>query len=263
MEIFGTSMLDPAQEWYLGGPSWFGDHVFAHGGTGFVLSRPTVLKTSQVLHATPKFYEKIVADDCCGDSVLSTVLSHLNIPLSASWPMLQGETRSSLDYTDKHWCYPIVTQHHVTSSGIQVMWDFEQGWLENRTTTEQAIMHRDVFQHFLAPTVLKSETLQDWDNLSSDDKITETTAEDPEHGEISSVAYTSLAACQESCKTKSECLQYSFLPGQCNLGHVIRLGGGVNEKWANSGMISGWMPDRIQDFITSMEPCSPNWILHS
>ena len=44
------SMFNPDRHWYLGGPSWFGDHIFAHGGTGFVLSRAALEKVTEAIH---------------------------------------------------------------------------------------------------------------------------------------------------------------------------------------------------------------------
>lgn len=72
----------------------------------------------------------MVEEDCCGDSVLATAMQGLGIDLKTSWPSMQGETPSSLDYTSRHFCWAIITQHHMSSHEVQDMWDFEQEWLK-------------------------------------------------------------------------------------------------------------------------------------
>lgn len=42
--------FDESKPWYLGGPSWFGDHIFAHGGTGYALSRAAVEVVTEAIH---------------------------------------------------------------------------------------------------------------------------------------------------------------------------------------------------------------------
>ncbi|KAI9652939.1 MAG: hypothetical protein M1831_006268 [Alyxoria varia] len=255
------NQLDPKEAWYLGGPSWFGDHIFAHGGTGFALSKPAVSAAIQTIREKPEHYHEVVSSDCCGDSILSTVMSDLNITLLQSWPMLQGETVSSLDYTERHWCWPIVSQHHMKPEEITAMWEYEQKWLtDTSATTAPPIMHRDVFDRFLGPIVRSGDIVDDWDNLSNDESIDSSSDGDQEYKNSS----TNPQACQALCQQKSECIQFSYKTGLCKLGHVIRLGskiGSAKNGGDKQGMVSGWMADRIKDFQSRMEPCKAQWIL--
>lgn len=253
--------LDHTKEWYLGSLTFFGDHPFAHGGTGYVLSRAAVLKAAQALQEDPEYYEKVVADDCCGDSVVSTVMEHVGISITSAWPMLQGETVSSLDYSDNMWCYPVVTQHHVTPEQINAMWDFEQDSLKNGTG-QHTIMHRDVFRNFFEPVAFGRSTRVDWDNLSKDEEYT-TQAEEQNslHTEAQLEAPNSPSACRNLCSDSFDCVQFSFTEGSCKLGHALRMGQKIDKGEGRQDVVSGWMQDRVKDFIKRMPPCSAQWIL--
>ena len=255
------NQLDPKEARYLGAPSWFGDHIFAHGGTGFVLSKPAVSAAIQAIRERPQHYHEVLSKDCCGDNVLSTLMGDLNITLFQSFPMLQGETINSLDYTERHWCRPIVSQHRMKPEDITAMWEYEQKWLRDANTTASPappILHRDVFDQFLGPTVLFGDALHDWDNLSDDETI-ESSSDGDEKFE-----HASAQACQIRCQQKVECVQYSYTAGRCNLGHVVRLGSKVESAAkgdAKQGIVSGWMADRIEIFHNRMEPCKAQWIV--
>lgn len=87
----------------------------------------------------PTKFVKTVHEDCCGDSVLATAMQSLDIELKTSWPSMQGETPSSLDYTGRHFCWAVVTQHHMSNEEVQDMWDFEQDWLNRNLTVSYVV----------------------------------------------------------------------------------------------------------------------------
>ncbi|KAI9655217.1 MAG: hypothetical protein M1831_004927 [Alyxoria varia] len=255
---------DANERLYFGGPAWFGDLVFAHGGAGFVLSRPAVVAAVEAVRAEPIRFERLVANECCGDSMLARVMKDVNITLVESWPMLQGETINSLDYTERHWCYPIISQHRMSVNGIASMWNFEQEWLSSpNVSSGTPIMHKDVFARFLQNTVQGNKVLLNWNNLSGDQTIKKGVTEEDEPDDDETVAHKSLMACEETCERKDNCVQYSYMPGECRLGNVIRLGSKADpdSDEGKRAISSGWMAERIQRFRDSMEPCKPQWIL--
>ena len=123
------SKFDSSQDLYLGGQSFLNDMAFAHGGTGYVLSNSAVRKVVDDRAKRLDVYDKMTQDEWAGDFVLARALKNVGISLTPSWPMAQGETPSSLDYSKRLWCYPVISYHHMTASEINEMWYFEQNWL--------------------------------------------------------------------------------------------------------------------------------------
>ena len=244
--------FDPQHPYYLGGQAFFGDDEFAHGGAGYILSRRALEMATEFLRDDPLRYRR-VSEDCCGDLILAKVLKQLDIRVLRSWPSIQGETPSSLDYTERHWCYPVVSYHHMNSKEIESLWEFQRDWISNEThsSSDHPILHRDAFEYFVEPWISHRNG---WDNLSKDRAIT---AEDENLSEDEEKAHRDAGACHALCISMSECVQYSYSPGTCNIGNVIRLG---KEESAYPELISGWIEERVHQFKREMEPCTPKWI---
>jgi hypothetical protein len=50
-------------------------------------------------------YYMIPEHECCGDVAVAVILrDYLDFNLTGSWPMIQGETPETLDYTNEKWC---------------------------------------------------------------------------------------------------------------------------------------------------------------
>lgn len=124
------SMFDHKKPLYLGGQAFFGEQEFAHGGAGYVLSHKAAKEAHDAVAKNSSKYERVVAEDCCGDLIVAKALSDAGIGITESWPVVQGETPSTLDYSSHHWCYPIVSQHHMSAQEITDMWEFEQQWIK-------------------------------------------------------------------------------------------------------------------------------------
>lgn len=131
------SFLDPSEPHYRGGPAWVNDHIFAHGGSGYVLSQATMKKATDALHEDLTYYYGLPENECCGDLVLALFLAGLNINFTSAYPLIQGETPMSLDYGREKWCRPVITYHHVDSDTIDAMWRFEQKWLGSHAESEE------------------------------------------------------------------------------------------------------------------------------
>lgn len=144
-----------------------------------------------------------------------------------------------------------------------------------------------MFSAVVAPIIYSSPGLDEWDNLSNDRILTSpsssfptedednvddelnnsnVTARSPLSGHPDQHAYTSLHACERACLADTQCKQYSFRPGECRIGHDVRLGIedgdavmivdsgevgsiGLDEAGTNTfrpGMRSRWIRDRIE-----------------
>lgn len=121
---------------YLGAPAWIEDVMFAHGGSGIVMSNSAVRRVAEKWQQEQVALEKIAEKEWAGDRLLSMVLRSVGVELTKSWPMIQGETPSTLDYTSEHWCMPIVSYHHVTEEWVKSIADFEEESLKDKVCTE-------------------------------------------------------------------------------------------------------------------------------
>lgn len=131
-----VSKHDPSQPKYLGCQTAIGDNVFAHGGSGFVLSNPAMRKVSEHRKTHMSELEELTVREWAGDSVLGRVLKDVGVSLTWSWPMSQGKQLWDLDcfseaYSRRAWCHPVVTFHHMTPIEVYDMWAFDQQWLDS------------------------------------------------------------------------------------------------------------------------------------
>lgn len=232
-----VSRFQPDKSWYIGGQSWLGDVEFAHGGTGFVMSSQAVRLVAEKWTKEQTELEKLVTEHYAGDMILAKVLKTMDIGLTKSWPIFQGETPDTLDYSAHHWCYPVASYHHVNNKWIQAISDFQEEWVLS-VKGKDALRHRDAFEKFVQPN-LQSER-QRWDNISKDEK---------------SVVPSTADACRESCKNDPECVQWFFAPGKCKTGNVVRLGSSTEEDQYSVEMVSGWMLDRVDAFTKQQGAC--------
>jgi len=75
------------------------------GGSGYILSQAAMTFVLEEMNKDLQHYYKIPEHECCGDVAVAVVLrDYLDFNLTASWPMIQGETPETLDYTDEKWC---------------------------------------------------------------------------------------------------------------------------------------------------------------
>ena len=123
--------FNPAEPLYIGTETQIADVVFAHGGSGFVVSNPAMKRVVDEYTAKPAEIHAYTGNHWAGDCVLGKILLDVGVPLHFSWPMLQNTNVGELDefspdFYRKPWCYPAVAFHHLTAQDIQSLWEFEQ-----------------------------------------------------------------------------------------------------------------------------------------
>lgn len=128
--------LNPNKLLYMGAQNSVNDVEFAHGGSGFVVSRAAMKKMEDYrlkegYEAYDERWEATTASSCCGDEVIARALKEAGVPLTPAWPRIQGETVNTLDWTKRHWCAPAVTWHHVSGSQIDAMWKYQTNWVQD------------------------------------------------------------------------------------------------------------------------------------
>lgn len=116
---------------YIGTETQIADVIFAHGGSGFIVSNPALKRVVNDYAARPAEIHAYTANHWAGDCVLGKILLDNGVPLTFSWPMLQNSHPGELDefatvFYRKPWCFPAVAFHHLTPSDVQSLWEFEQ-----------------------------------------------------------------------------------------------------------------------------------------
>lgn len=119
--------LDATKSLYLGSPAALGSQIFAHGGSGYILSGVAM---HDFIGRNPEMVEEFdatVKDSCCGDAHLAKFLEEKgNIRVTGVWPMINGEKPNTLPFGPQHWCHPVMTMHHMTPEEVSTFWQYEQ-----------------------------------------------------------------------------------------------------------------------------------------
>ncbi|KAH7089466.1 hypothetical protein FB567DRAFT_301726 [Paraphoma chrysanthemicola] len=259
--------FDSDQNYYIGKQMWIGEVLFAHGGSGFVLSAAAMRTVTN--HWRPRMinYDKYTAENWAGDMVLGKVLRDAGVQLFWAFPHFQGDPVSSLDHSvtkidRRPWCYAPITYHHMRETDIRKLWDFAEAWHRNE---RGVLLHRNVFKEHIAPNL--ATKVDGWDNFSMD----------TEPG-----VFESLKSCQAACTARDDCLQYSFVAGTCSTSKEIRYGNEAVtrcaeysvaaskcvrwDKQTDSAVVqSGWMIERLGRYIEQMDrSCQgeePMWVV--
>ncbi|KAF2763539.1 hypothetical protein EJ05DRAFT_491337 [Pseudovirgaria hyperparasitica] len=248
--------FDAEKPHYIGKHMFLDDVLFAHGGSGFVLSRPAMQKLAAHYSSHEEDLDAITEKSWAGDGVLAKALQQVDINLFVAWPHFQGDAVASLDFNiskldRRPWCYAPATWHHMRADEVQALWGFETEWREKHGV-DAVLRHRDVFAGMIKPNL--SVRKPDWDNLSTDTEYN-----------IAKVAHKSFENCRAVCANRQECIQFSYSNGKCSVSANVKLGypatsqcleysnaaGGCvrrAEVDANGGhgVSSGWMMERVQ-----------------
>ncbi|KAL2003765.1 hypothetical protein VTN02DRAFT_2401 [Thermoascus thermophilus] len=227
--------LDPTEPHYIGAETQIGDVIFAHGGSGFIISNPAMQRVSDHYADRTHDIHRYTDFHWAGDCVLGRVLRNVGVPLRYAWPMLQNAKLGEVDpFTNKFyrkpWCFPTVTYHHMMPTEIQLLWRFEQRRYQQ--TGERFLLHSHLFTELIRHEIAAPRA--DWDNLSEEEQ---------------DEAVTSLEGCRARCENDAECQQYSYESGRCSTSKTPKLG------VSRVGVQSGWMVDRIDEATERMGEC--------
>lgn len=115
-----------------GAQSWIGNTELAYAGSGFIISNKALRMVVEEYTSNVPQYNELTRNEWAGDIVLAKAMKNQGIYPTRSFPILQRETPFTLDYTERHWCFPVVSYYHMTPDWIQAMWDYEQQWLAKK-----------------------------------------------------------------------------------------------------------------------------------
>lgn len=253
--------LDANKDLYIGKQMSIGDVLFAHGGTGFVLSSGAARKVSAHWRSHLMAYDKYTAESWAGDMVLGKVLKDVDINLTWAFPHFQGNPVHTLDHNiskmDRRlWCHAPITYNHMREEGIRDLWQLQQARMRK---TSEPMLHRDVFKEYILPKL--AARIEDWDNISID--------AEPKEAMDS-------GQCYDLCEAQPACLQFSYTAGKCATSSEIRYGYAARTRcvdystaaskcirWEeiqqqqqqhnSSSIQSGLMMERLQHYVTEID----------
>ncbi|TKA32937.1 hypothetical protein B0A50_01163 [Salinomyces thailandicus] len=249
--------IDATKPLYYGSEVQIGHDVFAHGGTGFVMTRPAMEVGAREYQEHTDEWHQRTAIHWAGDCILGTALTKAGVPLQWSWPMFQGGKPADLSWRDsksgRHlWCTPALSYHHLQTPEIEDTWGWEQQHIARTLVNQDTrsfwhhddtiLHHKDLFNDYVLPNISASRT--DWDNFSLD--------------LVPDTEGTSLDHCQKHCDTTENCVQYSFGPKGCSTSTNFYLG-----AVSTQDIVSGWKANMIDASMRQMPSCQGQrgWIL--
>ncbi|KAL4974645.1 hypothetical protein BDW66DRAFT_81450 [Aspergillus desertorum] len=235
------SKLDPNRPWYLGNQMQIRDILFAHGGSGFILSRPAIEAANSIILDKRGYWDAITESEWAGDCVLGILLGQAGVELTWSWPMLQLSPPKEieffgLNYGRRMWCFPAVSFHHLEPSEIKELVRAERG-VAGRKGVFEPVLWRDIFYTLARPAMVSEDEdgiRREWDNGAAEEAGVVDTAEE----------------CRRLCEQDRHCLQFVRRgDGRCALGRDARIGE------AKIGAESGWLTDRIDKAARMLGNC--------
>ena len=230
---------DHTQQLFFGHPSFVdfngSDTMFAHGGSGFVLSRALMDAT---FGADPEFefkHDDRLFQTAYGDAWLARALYDtpavtLNNQLSPSADAFRDGPPREQRFDSSTWCQPILTFHHVSPLDNAHLYDFQRR-IEQKLSRRDYIRFADIWDEFL-PRFLKHaqrDALSPPDLNLSDIKLVRGAAQNARAraraGQVGIIGWESIkewdadvhdvdspdaAACQDECRNHKSCLMWSW-----------------------------------------------------
>ena len=277
--------LDATKPLYLGSQVDAGRPPFAHGGSGYLLSKPAMrLLVGDDRKSLAKEFDKNATTACCGDQELGKTLFKKGLKVQNVRPVINGNRPKTFNFGPELWCTPVATMHHVGSEEVQDMWDFEN----QRNSTEvrppmllshtykqanryqEPLLMEELYYTMIA-SLMTTPRRDDWDNQSPFDQLRPdpiiTPVITPDFvGEFFLHDPTrSYNHCRKTCERDLACFQFVYSRGSCKLDTAFKLGKPRYPSKAEDGgeevrFQSGWMVERIQKWIDHNSPCAgPNW----
>ena len=119
--------FDPTEKLYLGAQVPSETVPFAHGGSGYALSRASLAELVGVdAEDLARRFDIAAKTACCGDIELAKILDMKEITITDAHPMINGEKPRSYKFGPRLWCQPVITMHHIYAEEMRDLWQFQQ-----------------------------------------------------------------------------------------------------------------------------------------
>ncbi|KAK7960742.1 glycosyltransferase family 31 protein [Apiospora saccharicola] len=243
------SAYDHREPHWLGGLGEMLGVTFAHGGSGFALSRGAWERSfgNRAGEDLVAKYHTFVEGSSFGDYALGKVLNdfgvHLGDPQTndrkegGAWGF-NGLPHWRHEFTQENWCKPVLSWHHAHSRDIAMYYELEKSW----NFEELAI----------APSLSRRKAW--WDNqsgryhLTPQSVLTVERPEDASDGSLWTKSWKSDMDCEAACQGWRSCVQWYYYQYECKLDDRIWLGHGYPESMRyrkeKLESVSGWLADR-------------------
>ncbi|KAJ5684395.1 uncharacterized protein N7477_000740 [Penicillium maclennaniae] len=250
--------FDHTEPWYLGSLAWIHGDYFAHGGSGFALSRGAWEKSFGKDPLIVERFEEFTEAHGCGDHILGHVLKEYGVQFGETTGDsrfrygFNPESHWSTWYEQANWCKPVYSWHHTHSKDVARFYNLEQDW----DFEKGPLRFRDIYKALVAPYL--HSRVEWWDNWSSKYEIKSSVAKDMQppstvqSAEVWRSGWRSVDACEAACTTWSECVQWSFYEDRCKMDSMILPGNGIPEtdsrRQTSLPWVSGWLPRRVENW---------------
>lgn len=130
------AQFDSSEKLYLGNQMQIGEVIFAHGGSGFVLSHAALHAVVDYHAGQVDRWNYLTETQWAGDCVLGMALGQVGVDLTWSWPHVTSQSVWEQDalgeaFGKTQWCYPALTFHHMTPADIDLFYEFDRKWFAN------------------------------------------------------------------------------------------------------------------------------------
>ncbi|KAK8057447.1 hypothetical protein PG996_011384 [Apiospora saccharicola] len=248
------SAYDHREPHWLGGLGEMLGVTFAHGGSGFALSRGAWERSfgNRAGEDLVAKYHTFVEGSSFGDYALGKVLNdfgvHLGDPQTndrkegGAWGF-NGLPHWRHEFTQENWCKPVLSWHHAHSRDIAMYYELEKSW-----------NFEEVYFYKLAIAPSLSRRKAWWDNqsgryhLTPQSVLTVERPEDASDGSLWTKSWKSDMDCEAACQGWRSCVQWYYYQYECKLDDRIWLGHGYPESMRyrkeKLESVSGWLADR-------------------
>jgi len=163
---------DSTKPLYLGSVVMVGDIMFAHGGTGYVISNAAMNKLlGPERTGLASSWDLRLRNECCGDYALALALKEHGVSVTGVEPYMNGKKPSTFQYGPDLWCHAVVTMHHLVPHDVNNIWRYERRRERVLANPNETTTFSEFYFHFMEPQL--TETREDWDNFSEQEVYTE------------------------------------------------------------------------------------------
>ncbi|KAJ4052044.1 hypothetical protein NW761_014335 [Fusarium oxysporum] len=242
---------------YLGSSAFIANVTFAHGGSGFALSRGA---WEMSFGNNPRLIEDFAGytrQHGCGDHILGRALNEYGIRFGQNggdkkftWGF-NGVVHWKFGFRSENWCTPLLSWHKAHSRDIARYYELEKG-----RDLKRPMLHGDFFKRTIAQDLDKRREW--WDNLSSLFDVTSANANSPPvpqskyNRSLWTNAWKSVDACEAACESWDECMQWSYYDDLCRMDDKLIMGSGfapgMFQRKTRLIITSGWLLHRIKDW---------------